>query len=40
MFLKAMKTFPIPRVEICVLDDDGGSNFEAFKNVFDNPTWD
>ena len=39
MMLNAIKTYPIPTIEICVLDD-GGSNFEAFKDVFDNPTWD
>ena len=40
MMLNAIKTYPIPKIEICVLDDEGGSNLEAFKNVFDNPTWD
>ena len=40
MMLNAIKTYPIPTIEICVLDDDGGSNFEAFKDVFDKATWD
>ena len=42
LMLNAIKTYPIPKIEICVLDDgdEGGSNLEAFKNVFDNPTWD
>ena len=29
LMLNAIKTYPIPTIEICVLDD-GGSNFEAF----------
>ena len=41
MMLIAIKTYPtIPTIEICVLDDDEGSNFDAFKDVFDNATWD
>ena len=34
MMLNAIKTYPIPTIEICVLDDSG-SNFEAFSKCFE-----
>ena len=39
MLLKAIKAFPIPTVEICVLDDSG-SNFKAFEECFNNASYD
>ena len=44
MFLKAMKTFPIPTVEICVLEceksSNSGANFEAFRACFEDSPFD
>ena len=44
MFLKAMKTFPIPTVEICVLEceksSNSGANFEAFRACFKDSPFD
>ena len=34
MMLDAIKTYPIPTIDICVLDDAGSSNFEAFSKCF------
>ena len=44
MFLKAMKTFPIPTVEICVHEcaksSNSGANFEAFRACFKDSPFD
>ena len=39
MMLNAIKTYPIPTIEICVLDDSG-SSFEAFRKCLDDATYD